>query len=112
VPVERTKLYIYMLGAALTAIAAVLHFSYLGMGDCTTADGEELQIIAACVIGGASLNGGEGTILGSLVGALIMTTVATGCSKMGWPNSRQKEVTGVIIVLAVVLDQMRHRRQA
>ncbi|HEV2293966.1 MAG TPA: ABC transporter permease [Tepidisphaeraceae bacterium] len=111
VPVERTKLLVYAFAGALFAVAGILQFSYLGMGDPTTAVGMELDIIAAVVIGGASLAGGQGTILGSLVGALIMTVVANGCSKMGWPNSRQLIVTGVIIILAVALDRLRHRKR-
>jgi ribose/xylose/arabinose/galactoside ABC-type transport system permease subunit len=112
VPVERTTLLIYVVAGALFAVAGILQFSYLGMGDPTTAVGMELDIIAAVVIGGASLSGGQGTILGSLVGALIMTVVANGCSKMGWPNNRQLIVTGVIIVLAVALDRLRHKASA
>jgi len=65
----------------------------------------ELLIIAAVVIGGASLNGGEGSVFGSLVGALIMTVVANGCTKMDFPNWVQEIVTGVIIIAAVVLDR-------
>jgi ribose/xylose/arabinose/galactoside ABC-type transport system permease subunit len=112
VPVERTKLLIYVCGAALTAVAGVLQYSYLKMGDPTTAAGMELDIIAAVVIGGASLVGGQGTVLGSLVGALIMTVVANGCSKLGLDNSVQLIVTGVIIVLAVGLDRLRHKTSA
>jgi ribose/xylose/arabinose/galactoside ABC-type transport system permease subunit len=112
VPVERTKLLIYVCGAALTALAGVLQFSNLVMGDPTTAIGLELDIIAAVVIGGASLAGGQGTVLGSLVGALIMTVVANGCSKLGLENWVQQIVTGVIIVLAVALDRLRHRKSA
>jgi ribose/xylose/arabinose/galactoside ABC-type transport system permease subunit len=61
------------------------------------------------VIGGASLSGGEGTVLGSIVGALIMTAVNNGCTKLGMPNSVQQMVTGGIIVLAVALDRLRQR---
>lgn len=111
VPIERTKLLIYMLGAALTAVAGVLQFSYLSMGDPTTATGMELDIIAAVVIGGASLSGGQGTILGSIVGALIMAVVANGCGKLGLANNYQLIVTGCIVVLAVALDSLRHRRR-
>jgi len=112
VPVERTKLLIYVVASALFATSGVLQFSYLGMGDPTTAVGMELDVIAAVVIGGASLAGGQGTVLGSLVGALIMTVVANGCSKMGLENSVQLIVTGVIIVLAVGLDRLRQRKTA
>jgi ribose/xylose/arabinose/galactoside ABC-type transport system permease subunit len=109
VPVEKTKVLIYVCAAALTAVAGVLQYSYLRMGDPTTAVGMELDIIAAVVIGGASLTGGQGTVLGSLVGALIMTVVANGCSKLGLETEVQLIVTGVIIILAVALDSLRHK---
>lgn len=112
VAVERTKLLIYMLAAALAGVAAVLQFSYLTMGDPTTAIGMELDIIAAVVIGGASLSGGQGTILGSLVGALIMSIVSNGCTKMELANWVQEMVTGGIIILAVTLDHLRQRKTA
>ena len=82
------------------------------MGDPTTANGLELAVIAAVVIGGASLNGGEGSIFGSLIGALIMTVVANGCTKMNLANWLQEIVTGAIIITAVVLDRLRHRGQS
>jgi ribose transport system permease protein len=112
IPVERTTLLIYMLGATLTGIAAVLQFSYLTMGDPTTATGMELDIIAAVVIGGASLSGGQGTVLGSLVGALIMGVVANGCVKLGLQNPVQLRVTGCIIIAAVALDRLRQYKSA
>lgn len=112
VPVKRTKLLIYIVGLAFAGIAGVLQFSYLTVGDPTTANGLELAVIAAVVIGGASLNGGEGSIFGSLVGALIMTVVANGCTKMNLANWLQEIVTGVIIITAVVLDRLRHRAQS
>lgn len=109
VDVERTKLLIYALAVGCAGVAALLQFSYLSMGDPTTAEGYELEIIAAVVIGGASLSGGEGSILGTLVGALIMTIVDNGCTKLGLANSVQDIVTGAIIVAAVVVDRLRHR---
>ena len=112
VPVNRTKLGLYTLGAAFAGVAGVLQFSYLTMGDPTTASGLELDAIAAVVIGGASLAGGQGSILGSLLGATIMTVIANGCTKMDLPNWVQEIVTGVIIVLAVALDRLRHRAEA
>jgi ribose transport system permease protein len=111
VPVERTKTLVYVLGSGFAALAGVLQFSYLTVGDPTTASGMELDIIAAVVIGGGSLAGGEGTILGSLVGALIMTTVGNGCTKMELPNWVQEIVAGAIIVVAVALDRYRHRNR-
>jgi ribose/xylose/arabinose/galactoside ABC-type transport system permease subunit len=71
-----------------------------------------LDVIAAVVIGGGSLAGGEGSILGSLVGALIMSVIRSGCSQLGLPNWVQEIITGIIIIAAVALDRLRHRRSA
>jgi len=109
VPVERVKVGVYMIGAAFAGVAALLQFAYITIGDPTTAGGLELNIIAAVVIGGASLSGGQGTIVGTLVGALIMSVVANGCTKLGLSNSVQEIVTGGIIIAATVLDRLRHR---
>ncbi len=109
VPVQRTKLLIYTVGLAFAGIAGVLQFSYLTVGDPTTAAGLELAVIAAVVIGGASLNGGEGSVFGSVIGALVMTVVANGCTKMNLANWVQEIVTGGIIIAAVALDRWRHR---
>lgn len=109
VPVERTKLVVYTLGIACAGIAALLQLSYLSMGDPTTAQGAELKVIAAVVIGGASLSGGSGSILGTLLGALLMTVVDNGCTKIGLDNWVQECVTGGIIVAAVVIDRVRKR---
>ena len=110
VNVGLTKLLIYSLAAVFVGIAGLLQFSYLTMGDPTSAFGLELNVIAAVVIGGASLNGGEGSVLGSMLGALMMTAVANGCDKMDWQNPVKLMVTGAIIIIAVWLDGLRHRR--
>ena len=109
VPVERVKLLVYLLGGLFAGLGGVLQFSYLTGGDPTTAVGLELNIIAAVVIGGASLSGGQGTITGTLVGALIMSVVANGCTKVGLSNWVQEIVTGAIIIAAVLLDYVRRR---
>jgi ribose/xylose/arabinose/galactoside ABC-type transport system permease subunit len=111
VPVERRKILVYAIGSAFAGLAGVFQFSYLTVGDPTTATGMELDVIAAVVIGGASLSGGQGSVLGSLVGALIMTIVANGSTKMEFPNWVQEIVTGLIILAAVALDQYRQRKQ-
>jgi ribose transport system permease protein len=86
-----------------------MQMSRLRQGDPTVANGAELDIIAAVVIGGGSLSGGEGSILGSLIGALIMASLRNGCQQMGWPNYIQQIIIGTIIVLAVALDRLRAR---
>jgi len=112
VPVERIKVFVYTLGAAFAGLAGLMQFSRLTVGDPTVAVGLELNVIAAVVIGGGSLSGGEGSVLGSLVGALIMTIIASGCTQIGLPNWVQEIITGAIIVVAVALDRLRHRRTA
>jgi ribose transport system permease protein len=111
VPVNRNKVIIYSISACFAGIAGLMQFSRLTVGDPTVAIGLELDVIAAVVIGGASLAGGEGTILGSLVGALIMTVIRSGCTQMGRSNWEQEIITGIIIVAAVALDRFRHKRR-
>ncbi len=110
VGVERVKVIVFALGGLFAGLGGLMQFSRLTVGDPTVAVGLELDVIAAVVIGGGSLAGGEGSILGSIVGALIMTVIASGCTQMGLPNWVQEIITGVIIVVAVALDRLRHRR--
>lgn len=110
VPVDLTKIVVYAVGVGCGGLAAVMQFSYLnGMGDPGTGLGLELSVIASCVIGGASLTGGSASVLGTIVGALLMTVVANGCTKLDMQPWVQTVVTGVIIVGAVALDQWRRR---
>jgi len=110
VAVENVKIIVYTLSATMAGLAGVMQFSRLTVGDPTVAVGLELDVIAAVVIGGGSFSGGEGSVLGTIVGALIMTVIRSGCSQMGLPNWVQEIVTGSIIVLAVALDRLRHRK--
>lgn len=110
VRVDATKIAVYTLAGALAGVAGVLQFSYVGLGDPTGAAGMELDVIAAVVIGGASLSGGVGTVSGTLIGALLMTVVANGLTKFpDMKNSIQQIVTGAIIIVAVTLDRLRRR---
>ncbi len=109
VAVERTKILVYMLTAALAGIAGVLQFSRLSVGDPTVADGLELNVIAAVIIGGGSLAGGRGTVPGTLLGAATMAVIQVGCAQRGLPNWVQQIVTGAIIVFAVALDRWRQK---
>jgi len=110
VPVSLCKLGFYTFSGVLTGVSGVLLFGQLTVGDPTAAVGKELDIIAATVIGGGSLSGGQGSVLGSLIGAFIMSLLRNGCLMMGWPNPIQEIVIGAIIIFAVALDQFRHRR--
>jgi ribose transport system permease protein len=107
VAVTRTKVVVYALSAAFAGFAGLLQFAKLSVGDPTVAVGLELDVIAAVIIGGGSLLGGRGTVLGTLIGAAIMTVIQVGCSQKGLANWVQQIVTGCIIVAAVALDRMR-----
>ena len=88
----------------------MLQFSKLSVGDPTVAVGLELDVIAAVIIGGGSLLGGRGTVVGTAIGAGIMTVIQIGCSQQGLANWVQQIVTGGIIVVAVALDRVRSTR--
>jgi ribose transport system permease protein len=110
VAVNRCKIAVYTIGATLAGVAGVLQFSRLSVGDPTVADGLELDVIAAVIIGGGSLSGGRGTVIGTLLGATTMALIQIGCAQKGYPNWVQQIVTGGIIVLAVALDRWRQGR--
>jgi ribose transport system permease protein len=107
--VPKVKIFVYMIGGALAGLAAVMNMAKSSQGDPTTAMGMELDIIAAVVIGGASLSGGEGTVLGALIGALLMTTIRTGCVLNGIPTPWTEVIAGAVIIIAVIIDRLRHR---
>jgi ribose transport system permease protein len=109
VPVARVTLLVYALAGALTGLAGVLEFSTLTVGDPTDSIGLELEAIAAVVIGGGSLSGGQGSVIGAMLGALLMTVIKTGCTHVGVPNWVQEIVTGAIILVAMGIDRLRHR---
>jgi ribose/xylose/arabinose/galactoside ABC-type transport system permease subunit len=112
VPVDRVKILMYTLNGIFAGIAGIMQFSRLTVGDATAASGLELDAIAAVVIGGGSLKGGEGSVLGTIIGALIMTVIRSGCSQIGLASWVQEIVTGSIIIAAVAIDQFRHSRQS
>ena len=108
--VPGVKVAVYVIAAALGGLAGIMQFSRLTVGDPTVANGLELDVIAAVVIGGGTLSGGEGAIAGSIVGAMLMTEIKTGGTHLGLSNWVQEIITGVIIIVAVALDRLRHRR--
>jgi ribose/xylose/arabinose/galactoside ABC-type transport system permease subunit len=111
VDVPRVKIAVYAAAGLLAGLAGLLEFATLTVGDPTDSIGLELEVIAAVVIGGASLSGGEGTVLGSLLGALLMEVIRMGFTHVGVHNWVQEMATGAIILAAAGLDRM-HRRES
>jgi ribose transport system permease protein len=109
---DKLKIVIYSVAGLFFGLAGVMQMSRLRQGDPTVAAGTELDVIAAVVIGGGSLSGGQGTILGAMIGALIMAFLRNGCQQMGWPNFVQEIIIGAIIIFAVAIDQVRRRYSA
>jgi ribose transport system permease protein len=109
VPVERVKTLVYAVAGAFAGLSGAMLASYQEQGDPTAAVGLELDVIAAVVIGGGSLSGGEGSVVGSLVGAMIMTTIRVGCQLNGFPPWVTQIVGGGVIVAAVAVDRVRRR---
>jgi ribose transport system permease protein len=112
VPTVRLKILIYVLAGCYFGLAGLFQLSRLTEGDPTVAVGLELDIIAAVIIGGASLNGGVGTVLGSMIGALTMAILRNGSNQMGWLDSIQLKIMGLVIIAAVFLDRLRQSRSA
>ena len=112
IPTTRLKIGIYALAGAFFGLAGVFQLSRLRQGDPTVAVGLELDIIASVIIGGASLNGGVGTVLGSMIGALIMAVLRNGSQQMGWPTYFQEIIIGLVIIVAVLVDHLRQGRRA
>jgi ribose transport system permease protein len=110
IPVERYKMGIYALSGMLTGIAAALLLARLSSGDPTFGTMFELDAIAAAVMGGTSLTGGEGTVVGTIVGALIISLVRNAINIFNIPSYWQQVIIGSVIVLAVMLDQWRKKQ--
>lgn len=102
--VEQRKLAIYALNGVLVGVAALILTSRLGAGSPSAGNIAELDAIAACVIGGASMAGGVGTVLGAVIGAFIMASLDNGMSMMDVPTFWQYIVKGTILLLAVWMD--------
>jgi ribose/xylose/arabinose/galactoside ABC-type transport system permease subunit len=110
--VPLNRVFIYTLNSMFVGVASIMQYSNLTVGDPTAAVGMELDIIAAVVIGGGSLSGGEGSATGSIIGALIMAVLRNGCNMLGVPNFVQEVIIGAIIIGAVAVDRLKHRIQA
>ena len=109
VNVNAWKIAIYTLCGAFAGLGGVMMASRLSSAQPSLGAGYELDAIAAVVIGGTSLSGGEGTILGTVIGAFIMSTLSNGLRILSVPQEWQTVISGLIVILAVYLDIIRRR---
>jgi ribose transport system permease protein len=112
VPVNRVKTAVYVIGGATAGLAGVILASRLGSGQAASSEGLELDVITAVVLGGASIAGGEGTIIGTVAGVLIISLLANGMNILNVPPFYQRIVTGLALLIAVGIDQFRKMRAA
>jgi ribose transport system permease protein len=110
IPVGFHVTMVYAFGGMLTGLAGMIEASRLMTGQPTAGQGYELQAIAAVVIGGGSLHGGEGSVIGTLVGAFIMGLLSNGSDLLGISPYLQQAIIGGVIILAVTVDELRKRR--
>jgi ribose transport system permease protein len=108
--VSRYQVLFYVLLGALAGLAGSIESARLVTGQPTGGEGYELRVIAAVVIGGGSLAGGQGTVIGTIIGALIMGVLANGANLLGISSFAQQVVIGAVIVLAVTFDEFQRRR--
>lgn len=107
VGILQTKLLVYVIGGILIGISGIYSFSLVKVANPVEGVGRELKFIAAVVIGGGSLSGGRGSVIGTLAGAIIMGVIFSGCSQLEIENSIVDIMIGTIIIAAVTLDQLR-----
>jgi ribose transport system permease protein len=111
VPVNLVKLFVYTITGSLAALAGIMTAGLLETSATNSGTGSELDVIAAVVIGGASLAGGEGTIIGSIIGAAIMAVLRNAFVLLQFPIYMQTISIGLVIILAVAIDQVRRRNR-
>jgi ribose transport system permease protein len=110
IPVARVRVICFMLSGLLAAVAGVLLASRLMSGTPTAGNALELQVLAAAVIGGASLRGGEGTVLGAFLGVVFVALISNAMTMLAVSIYWQMIVTGLVLVVAVAVDMLTRRK--
>jgi ribose transport system permease protein len=111
VPVSRRRIAVYAISGLMGGLAALVYLARLNSAEGDMGESLTLQAIAAVLIGGTSLFGGTGTLLGTMVGALILTVVLNGMNLLGVSANWQPLITGVIVILSVLSDAVARKRQ-
>jgi ribose transport system permease protein len=109
---ERLKLFVFIVTGLLTGLGGLILASLMNAGQPTAGRGFELTVVAAVILGGTSLSGGRGTLLGTLLGVLILKVIDNGIIILRWDQDLQMVVPGIVIVLATWLDLVRKKNDA
>ena len=109
---ERLKLLVFVVTGLLRGLAGLILASLMNTGQPTAGRGFELTVVAAVILGGTSLLGGRGTLLGTLLGVLVLKVIDNGIIILRWDQDLQMVVPGIVIVLATYLDLVRKRNDA
>src|SRR5690625_4245786 len=111
VDVKKWLIIVYVVGGLFTGLAGVMISARLGSAQPATGMGYELDAIAAVVIGGTSLSGGRGTVVGTMIGALIISVLTNGLQILSIPQEWQDVLLGIVILVAVFIDRLRKRSE-
>ena len=112
IKVQRIKMYVFILSGALSAFAGVLYAGRMQSGRYSFGDGDEMSVIASVVLGGASMSGGSGSIIGALAGSILMGMISNALILANLSSAQQKMVNGFIIIAAVALSNLAQRKKA
>lgn len=112
IPTVKTKILAYIICSVLASIAGIVYSSRIGFITSTAGNGYELRAIAACVLGGISLSGGLGSLVGATIGAVIMSSVGRILVFLGFSSDYDNTITGVLLITIVVIDALTQNRTA
>jgi AI-2 transport system permease protein len=112
IPTNKTKLLAYVLSGVFAAVAGLIYSSRIGFITPTAGNGYELRAIAACVLGGISLSGGLGSLIGASIGAIIMSSVSRILVFLGFSSDYDNTITGILLITIVVVDALTQNRSA
>lgn len=110
IPATRVKVIAYVICGVLSAVAGIIFTSRIGFVTADSGDGYEMKAIAACVLGGISLVGGVGSVIGAAVGAVIMASISYLLVFMGFSSNYDNAITGIILIVIVVVDALIQHR--
>lgn len=109
---SNVKLFVYTFSALVASLAGILSLSRFGVATASMGDGSEMRVISAAVIGGASLSGGEGSVVGTVFGVIMLNIINNALVMYNVSVNWQNLISGVILVLAVTLDVVSHKKRA